>query len=194
MHSFVFIQDNAWCDERVMAHWVKTCWKPNVKEEAMLVLDVHKAQMTDNIKSALLRDCNTTPVYVPPGCTSLVQPLDVVVNAPFKKKIETCAMQHVQDNLEQYLNGKFTASERRVLLTGWIGQAWEEISSNKKMIERSFKKCGISVAADGSEDSEIHIEGLEEYTIEVDSSSEEESLFAESDTDPFASDDEESAE
>ena len=157
-----------------------------MKEEAMLVLDVHKAQMTESIKSALLSNCNTTPVYVPPGCTSLVQPLDVVVNAPFKKKIETCAMQHVQENLEQYLNGKFTASERRVLLTGWIGQAWEEISSNKEMIVRSFKKCGISVAADGSEDSEIHIEGLEDYIIEADSSSEEDSLFADSDTDPFA--------
>ena len=111
---------------------------------------------------ALNQLCNTTPVYVPPGCTSLVQPLEVV-NAPFKWKIETCAMQHVQDNLEQYLNGKFTASERRVLLTGWIGQAWEDISSNKEMIVRSFKKCGISVAADGSEDSEIHIEGLESW-------------------------------
>ena len=43
------------------------------------------------------------------------------------------------------------------------------------------KKCGISVAA---EDSEIHIEGLEDYTIEVDSSSEEDSLFT--DSDPFA--------
>ena len=112
--------------------------------------------------------------------------MDVVVNAPFKKKIETCAMQHVQDNLEQYLNGKFTASERRVLLTGWIGQAWEDISSNKEMIVRSFKKCGISVAADVSEDSEIPIEGLEDYMIEADSSSKEDSLFTDSDTDPFA--------
>ena len=28
---------------------------------------------------------------------------------------------------------------------------------------RSFKKCGISTAADGSEDFEIHLEGFEDY-------------------------------
>ena len=33
------------------------------------------------------------------------------------------------------------------------------------MIERSFKKCGISVAADGSEDFEIHLEGVENYRV-----------------------------
>ena len=32
------------------------------------------------------------------------------------------------------------------------------------MITRSFKKCGISVAIDGSED-EINIESLENYTV-----------------------------
>ena len=36
---------------------------------------------------------------------------------------------------------------------------------NKEMIVRSFKKCEISVAPDGSEDSEIHLEGLEDYQV-----------------------------
>ena len=53
----------------------------------------------------------------------------------------TAAAQHMEENLEAYLTGKFTAGERRVLLTQWVGQAWEI---------RSFKKCGISTAADGS--------------------------------------------
>lgn len=33
-------------------------------------------------------------------------------------------MQYVSD-LEQYIPGQFTASERRVLLTGQVGQDWE---------------------------------------------------------------------
>lgn len=81
-----------------------------------------------------------------------MQPLDVVINAPLKSKMEAFATQHVNDNLTQYVNGKFSASEWRVLLTNWIGQlqAWEELSSDKAMVIRSFKKCGISVAVDGS--------------------------------------------
>ena len=46
-----------------------------------------------------------------------MQPLDVCINAPFKKKVDTAATQHLNDNLEKYLNGKFTAGERQVLLT-----------------------------------------------------------------------------
>ena len=36
------------------------------------------------------------------------------------------------------------------------------------MMIRSFKKCGISVPIDGSEDDVIHIQGLGYYAIEED--------------------------
>ena len=51
-----------------------------------------------------------------------------------------------------------------------------------KVVVRSFKKCGISVAIDGSEDGEIHIDGLEDYVME-DSDSEDDYTDEE---DPFA--------
>ena len=95
---------------------------------------MHKAQKTDHILS-VLASSKITPVFVPAGCTSIVQPLDVVFNAPFKKEVEVAAMEHMQDNLESYLNGKISAGKRRVLTTKWVGV-------------RAFKKCGISVAAD----------------------------------------------
>ena len=63
------------------------------------------------------------------------------------------------------MRGEINASKRHILLTKWIGQTWEEISSKKEMVCRSFKKCGISVAIDGSEDDEINIKGLEDYSV-----------------------------
>ena len=33
------------------------------------------------------------------------------------------------------------------------------------MVVRSFKKCGISLYLDGSENGEIHIESIEEYEL-----------------------------
>lgn len=168
-HVTVSFQANAWYDEVVMEHWVRNCWKRCIKEDTLLVLDVHKDQKTDHIKGLLLQ-CKITPVIVPPGCTSIVQPLDVSVNAPLKCKVETTAAQHMQEDLEGYLNGKFTAGERRVLLTQWVGQAWEELFCDREMVTRSFKKCGISTAAYGSEDFQIHLEGMEDYKVNMEES------------------------
>ena len=39
----------------------------------------------------------------------------------------------------------------RVLITKWVGQAWDEVSA-KDMIKHAFEKCGISVPIDGSGD------------------------------------------
>ena len=84
----------------------------------------------------------------------------------------------MQDNLDGYLTGKITAGERRILLTNWVGDTWEELARNKEMVIRNFKKCGISVADDGSEDSEIHLEGLEDYQISNEDCGDDEDPFA----------------
>ena len=49
----------------------------------------------------------------------------------------------MQDNLDAYVKGDINANARRVLFTKWVGQAWEEVSADKEMIVRSFKKCGL---------------------------------------------------
>ena len=63
--------------------------------------------------------------------------------------------------LDDYVQGRISASDRRIVFTKWVGKAWEEISDKKEMIIRSFKKCGISIDVDGSEDDQVNIEGLE---------------------------------
>ena len=65
---------------------------------------------------------------------------------------------HLEENLQRYTEGKISASERRVLVTKWV-------DSNRDMVERSFKKYGISLYLDGSENGEIHIESIEEYEL-----------------------------
>ena len=124
------------------------------------------------------RQCNTDTTYIPGGCTSLIQPLDVSFNKPFMNAVEWLATEHMKENLEAYVKGEHNA----VLFTKWVGQAWDEVSAKKEMVVSSFKKCGISVAIDGSEDSEIHIKGLEDYVVEGSDSVEEYT----DEEDPFA--------
>lgn len=83
----VQFQGNAWVDENVMKYWVQHMWRPWVSLDnipKLLVADVHRAQKTDRVLE-MLKECNTTTALVPPGCTSLVQPLDVALNAQFKQ-------------------------------------------------------------------------------------------------------------
>ena len=94
----------------------------------MLVLDVHRAQKTEEIQKYLRDECKTEPIFVPAGTTSMVQPVNVIFNRPFKEAIDAMANSHVQENLEDYVRGRITASERRILFTTWVGKAWEEIS------------------------------------------------------------------
>ena len=85
--------------------------------------------------------------------------------------------------MDAYVQGKINASARRVLFTKWVGEAWDEVSSNQDMIIRSFKKTGIAVAIDGSEDSEINIKGLEGYAVDDRDEEDGDDPFADLDSD-----------
>ena len=129
-----------------------------------MIADVHRAQQTEGVK-ALLKKKNTILCNVPPGCTSRVQVVDVMVNKPFKDEVRRLFENHLDSNLERYVEGKMSASERRVLMTKWVGEAWSKVGKMKDSIIRSFKKCGLSVALDGSEDDQVNIEGIPNYQI-----------------------------
>ena len=50
-------------------------------------------------------------------------------------------------------------------MTKWVGEAWSKVGKMKDSIIRSFKKCGLSVALDRSENDQANIEGLPEYQM-----------------------------
>ena len=187
----VQFQENAWCDEAQMLKWVNHMWKcpfsPNAEKPKLLIADVHRAQKTTKVLNAL-EACKTTVVLVPPGCTSLVQPLDVVVNGKFKQIVDRLQTEHMQQNLDQYVNNSLSASQRRILITGWVGAAWAEVCLNKDMVKRGFQKCGISVPINGSGDEAINIHGLTGYVVRKDASSYE---IESDEDDPFDSSEEE---
>lgn len=180
-------QVNAWCDESIMKFWIKSMWKRPFREDEhrkkLLVADMHRAQTTEDVKQLLEKDCHTQIALVPAGATWLIQPLDVCINAEFKSYVEELQNKHMHDNLSLYVENKMTASQRRVLITKWVGEAWAKVSANKSMIIRAFEKCGISVPIDGSGDNRINIKGLTDYLVE-----EEEEALYEMDTDSDDSD------
>ena len=77
-----------WIDEGLVQDWVRMVWSSRLdgglsRRRSMLVLDVLKCHKADNTK-VLLRRTNTDLVIIPGGMTSLLQPIDVSINNPFK--------------------------------------------------------------------------------------------------------------
>ena len=131
----------------------------------MLVLDSHRAQITDNARTIMEQECNTTVITIGGGLTPVLQPLDVLFNKPFKKKVDDLFNEHLTANLDAYLNGTIPA-KRRVLMTRWVGRAWQEVSASlQEQIKAVSKSIDISIPADGSKNNLVKLRGLSEYRI-----------------------------
>ena len=79
----VVFQENAWCDETVMLDWIKTDWgnfftNPSTSgsDGKILIVDIHRAQQTDDVKTFLGR-CKTNLVNIPGGLTPYLDVLEV---------------------------------------------------------------------------------------------------------------------
>jgi hypothetical protein len=114
----------------------------------------------------ILRSKQITPSLIPAGCTSLVQPLDVSINKPLKEYIRTLTEEAIRDCESVERVEKWTVSDRRILTTWSVGDAWYLFAVEKdELIRRVFRKVGLSLAADGSQDEELDIKGFKSIEI-----------------------------
>lgn len=179
-------QVKGWMTTELMEDWLDKVWnrRPGSLRTppSFLVLDAFKGHTADAVKRKMM-NMNTNLVLIPGGMTSQIQPLDVSVNKPFKD--------HVRDEYEKWLftdnlpltnTGKIKkapASE----VARWISVAWAKVSED--VVAKSFKKCFISNALDGSEDNIVWEEADIDEPMHEDSSSTDDSFS----TDDSCSDD-----
>ena len=72
-----------------MLEWLKIVWgrRPRafLNQPSMLVRDAFKGHLTDSVKNQL-RKMNTELLVIPGGMTSVLQPMDISINKPFKER------------------------------------------------------------------------------------------------------------
>ena len=61
----------------------------------------------------------------------------------------------------------YTAMEQRILITHWVGDAWETLcgTNYEHLRKRCWEKTGYLITADGSDDDKISPEGLLMYKV-----------------------------
>ena len=73
-----------------------------------------------------------------------------------KRIVKKRFLQHYYDQEERWDQSEVSMSEKRILLTKWLAEAWETVMKDKHdAVKLAFKRCGALNNIDGSEDNEI---------------------------------------
>ena len=164
----VAVQQKGWMDENIMKIWIGKVWRSRIgglgRQRSPLVLDSFEAHKTEQVKRSFKSE-NTDLAVIPGGLTSVLQPLDVCLNKPFKDRVRQKWMSWITEGIHELMAGGRQKKPSEELMCQWIGEAWRAIP--REMVANSFLKCGITNSLDGSEDDFI-----------FDTSSDDESIMA----------------
>lgn len=199
----VRVQEKGWMDDNLVLDWVENVWckRPGglIKKRSLLVLDAFRCHRSEKLKEKL-KSSKTDLCIIPGGMTSMLQPLDVSINKPMKSMMRAQWNEWMSCGDHQFTKGGHMKKVDLVTICSWVLKAWNSLDTD--IIVKSFKKCCISNAMDGSEDDALWEDLCENRHNDDDSDSDDESdvedfytdelLSDEAIRDLFASDDEES--
>lgn len=179
---FVHVHEKGWMDEGGVHLWIDNVWNRRPgglrKEKSLLVWDMFRSHLTQNVKKHLQRT-NTTTAVIPGGLTSVLQPLDVSLNKPFKDNIRSEWNKWMMDGEKSFTKGGSMRAPPLDVLCDFVVKSWESV--RVETVIKSFKKCGISNSMGGEEDDLLWQESEEENS--EDSPDE---VGSSSDSDPYA--------
>lgn len=146
----VATQEKAWMDDTLMLQYIDRIWKPHVRaakvRESILTLDSFKAHISES-SLAKLSSGNVHTAVIPGGCTSVLQPLDVSLNKPFKVVLRQCWQKYMLEQAEKMqssqTSGKIPPPSRQDIVD-WIEIAWKAVKRKKDAITKSFFVTGIA--------------------------------------------------
>ena len=102
-NCFICVNENAWATDNIIKVWFYHIWLKYLKNPenlcdnlGYLILDKATSHITQNILDTF-KSNNQFLSFIPAGLTRFIQPLDVVVNKPYKdslrkKYLEYCSL------------------------------------------------------------------------------------------------------
>lgn len=94
--------------------------------QAGLVFDSFEAHVTDRVKRALERE-NMNLAVILGGSTSILQPLDVSLNKPFKDGVRKRWMEWMANGIHKFTATSGQKKPLEELICLWIADTWREI-------------------------------------------------------------------
>ena len=150
---------NHWSNEETTKRYITKVLDPYFTEErerldlppdhpALVILDVFAAHRTQVVRD-LFKDNQMYIVYVPAGCTGLLQPLDVSGNGSFKEFLKAHFSDWYSDQVQEKTNtGAIKVVDMRLTYlkpkhANWILQAWSKLKGRPELCVLGWKKTGV---------------------------------------------------
>ena len=140
-------------DSVLVPYVVKTRHELDLADDhhALAIFDVFKAHHCDSVLKKL-RENNIHQVFVPAGCTSDLQPLDVSVNQEFKALIKNHFSRWYANEVRQALDQGVKLQDVKIDLRAtlikplhgnWLMLAISSLHTKQDLIKSGFEKSGI---------------------------------------------------
>ena len=170
---FININNNAWSTTDIINDWLDKVYLPYINKDpllgsGLLIMDKASSHINEDIiEKCTGQFCDVS--ILPSGCTSILQPLDISINKPFKNSLKEKYIRYCIDK------GVVFSKVGKEDIINWVGDIWfSDKIINKELIKNSFKVCGLSNKIDGSEDDLIKVlDFLENKTNDIDDEDEE---------------------
>ena len=108
--------------------WLKTVWgrRPRafLNQPSVLVLDAVKGHLTDSVKNQL-RKMNSELLVIPGGMTSVLQPMDVPTNKPFKDRFRQQYLTWISDPARELTETGKIKRAAPSAVAWWVSAAWK---------------------------------------------------------------------
>uniref|UniRef100_A0A5S6Q763 DDE-1 domain-containing protein n=1 Tax=Trichuris muris TaxID=70415 RepID=A0A5S6Q763_TRIMR len=150
--ALVHFHENAWMDEAGVRLWIDKIWRKrpgHANNSSLLIWDSFRSHTTEVIKNHL-KECKVQTAVIPGGLTSILQPLDVCLNKPFKDYLREEWNEWMTNGQKYYTRGGCMRAPSLQTLCQFVINAWCKVKT--ETVIKSFKKCPISNALDGTED------------------------------------------
>ncbi len=137
------------------------------EKPVFLQLDNYSVQATNFFKRRAKKD-EVLLVYTQGSCTDLQAVIGDEMGRFLKTKVAEFYRQDFESSQERtdaYTDGKVSASERRILVSRWLGEAWKIWKSFPGMITTSFKRMGAFNDIHGRENHLVKVRNMYSYEV-----------------------------
>ena len=124
-------------------------------QHTILEHDLHYTHKDSRVLE-LMKSHNILPLFVPAGCTDLMQECDTVVNKPFKHAVKLVYKNHLDGLFQIFLDGgdtalwqpKLTLGALKPFITAWVALGIQALKTPemKVTIRNAFANDGLFTA------------------------------------------------